>query len=175
MYFFLGTHTEPLGAQTLNEKQFINLLWTADSDSLMQRSNALCFKHHHSEKGTRTATFRMPSDSAGILIGMTATRALISLGMIQSGLTGILSSWDAVKQEICADVFLQDGGIGSASSGHGTKFQILPCLARACREAAAAAPSISAWTCVQLLTKQTKIKCLQSVWMLISQIVHCFV
>lgn len=92
----------------------------------MQRSNALCFKHHHSEKGTRTATFRMPSDSAGILIGMTATRALISLGMIQSGLTGIFSSWDAVEQEICADVFLQDGGIGSASLGHGTKSQILP-------------------------------------------------
>lgn len=104
----------------------------------------------------RTATFRMPSDK--ILIGMTATRALISLGMIQPGLTGILSSWDAVEQEICADVLFVGWGIGSASSGHGTKFQILPCLARARREAAAAALSISAWTCVQLLTKQTKIK-----------------
>lgn len=173
MYFFLGTHTEPLGAQTLNEKQFINLLWTAEADSLMQRNNTLCFKHHHSENGMRTATFRMPSDK--ILIGMTATRALISLGMIQPGLTGILSSWDAVEQEICADVLFVGWGIGSASSGHGTKFQILPCLARARWEAAAAALSISAWTCVQLLTKQTKIKWLQSVWMVISQIEHCFV
>lgn len=133
----------------------------------MQRNNILCFKHHHCESGMRAATSRMPSDAAGILIGVTATRELISLAVIQSGLTGILSSWDAVEQEICADVlffFLQDGrGIGSASSGHGTKFQILPCLARARREAAAAAPSMSAWTCVQLLTKQTKIKCLQSV------------
>lgn len=124
MYFFLGTHTEPLGAQILNEKQFINLLWTAESVSLMQRSNTLCFKHHHSEKGTRTATFRMPSDSAGILIGMTATRALISLAMIQAGLTGILSSWDAVEQEICADVFLQDEGSGVPlqNTGQSSKF-----------------------------------------------------
>lgn len=37
--FLLGTHSKPLGAQTLNEKQFINLLWTAEADSLMQRSN----------------------------------------------------------------------------------------------------------------------------------------
>lgn len=124
MYFFLGTHTEPLGAQTLNEKQFINLLWTAESDSLMQRSNTLCFKHHHSAKGMCSATFRMPSDSAGILIGMTATRALISLGMIQSGLTGILSSWDVVEQEICADVLLQDGGSGAPleDTGQSSKF-----------------------------------------------------
>lgn len=72
----------------------------------------------------RSATFRMPSDSAGILIGMTATRALISLGMIQSGLTGILSSWDVVEQEICADVLLQDGGSGAPleDTGQSSKF-----------------------------------------------------
>lgn len=39
----------------------------------------------------------------------------------------------------------------------------------------ATAQRVSAWTRVQLLTKQTKIKCLQSVRMLISQIECCFV
>lgn len=122
MHFFLGTHTEPLGAQTLNEKQFINLLWTAESDSLMQRSNTLCFEHHHSQTGASAAPLRMPSDTAGIWIGMTATRALISLPVIQSALTGILPSWDAVEQEICADVIFAGWGIGSASGGQSSKF-----------------------------------------------------
>lgn len=52
--------------------------------------------------------------------------------------------------------------IRSAFSGYWTEFQVLRGWELPhCWEAAA--QCISAWTCVQLLTKQTKIKCLQSV------------
>lgn len=186
MYFFLGTHTEPLGAQTLNEKQFINLLWIAESDSLMQSEthfalstttpNEKCVPQHYECHQTR---FRF-------WWGWQRPECWETVYDLV-WLSWHPLPWDAVEQKICRCAFPgRRSGVPFQDTGQSSK---LSCVCAAgslltvphakrhwhAHQEPAAAQHISAWTCVQLLTKQTKIKCLRSVWMLISQTECCFV
>lgn len=188
MYFFLGTHTEPLGAQTLNEKQFINLLWTAESDSLMQRGMHFTLSTTTLKKQCVPRHYKCHQTWFGFWLGWQWPECSTHW---ETGYALVWLSWDplpqdAVKQEICRCALPgQRSGVPFQDTRQSSKFSRV-CMARSLLTAPhakqhwharqeAAAQRISAWTCVQLLTKRTKIKCLQSVWMLISQIEHCFV